>query len=137
LLDTMVSVNIDGGHVRSATVNDPLGDHPYVEAATKSLFAPPDPDGFDRGELRELVRRGLLIDLDGKFFAAAAVDAAKTIVGSLLAENPDGFTVSQFRQAVGNSRKHALPLLGKLDSTGVTRRRDDLRIAGPRLHTTL
>ncbi len=46
---------------------------------------------------------------------------------------PDGFTVADFRDAVGSSRKHTLPLLGRLDETGVTRRRGDVRIAGPRL----
>ena len=36
--------------------------------------------------------------------------------------------------ALGTSRKFLLPLLGILDATGVTRRREDLRIGGPRLH---
>ncbi|MDQ1397526.1 MAG: Elongation factor SelB, winged helix, partial [Acidimicrobiaceae bacterium] len=31
------------------------------------------------------------------------------------------------------SRKFILPLLSLLDATGVTRRRGDLRVAGPRL----
>ena len=51
----------------------------------------------------------------------------------LLAVNPDGFTVAQFRDATGASRKYALPLVAELDARGITRRRDDLRIAGPRL----
>ena len=46
---------------------------------------------------------------------------------------PDGFTVADFRDAAGNSRKHTLPLLSRLDATGVLRRRGDMRIAGPRL----
>ena len=55
------------------------------------------------------------------------------IVAELLKSNPEGFTVSTFRESAGNTRKHALPLLGHLDETGVTRRRGDVRIAGPRL----
>jgi selenocysteine-specific elongation factor len=51
----------------------------------------------------------------------------------LLAASPEGFTVAQARDAFGTTRKHALPLLAHLDATGVTRRRGDVRIAGPRL----
>ncbi|HAP76920.1 MAG TPA: hypothetical protein DCR14_12640, partial [Acidimicrobiaceae bacterium] len=41
--------------------------------------------------------------------------------------------ISQFREALGVTRKHAVRLAAELDARGVTRRRDDLRIAGPRL----
>ena len=41
--------------------------------------------------------------------------------------------MAQFRDATGASRKYALPLASELDARGITRRRDDLRIAGPRL----
>ena len=60
-------------------------------------------------------------------------EAAARLAARLLAEHPGGFTVSMFREAAGNTRKHALPLLARLDGTGITRRRDDLRIGGPRL----
>ncbi len=50
-----------------------------------------------------------------------------------LADPSEEFTVSMFREAAGNTRKHALPLLAHLDGIGITRRRDDLRIGGPRL----
>ena len=58
---------------------------------------------------------------------------AAGICRRLVAAEPEGFTVSDFRQAAGNTRKHAVPLLGYLDSVGATRRRGDRRIAGPRL----
>jgi selenocysteine-specific elongation factor len=41
--------------------------------------------------------------------------------------------MSDLRTAFGNTRKHALPLVAVLDGRGVTRRRGDVRIAGPRL----
>jgi len=41
--------------------------------------------------------------------------------------------VAEVRDALGTSRKHVLPLLGHLDATGATRRRGDVRVAGPRL----
>ena len=51
----------------------------------------------------------------------------------LLADDEAGFTVAQFRDRTGASRKFALPLVAELDARGITRRRDDLRISGPRL----
>ncbi len=83
--------------------------------------------------MRELVRRGDVVDLDGVYFAAAAVDQAAAQVARLLDDHPEGVTVAQMRDAWVTSRKVALPLLGHLDATGVTRRRGDLRIGGPRL----
>jgi len=44
-----------------------------------------------------------------------------------------GVTVAEVRQALGTTRKYLLPLLGHLDATGVTRRRGDVRVAGPKL----
>jgi selenocysteine-specific elongation factor len=86
--------------------------------------------------VRELVRRGLVIERDGVHFAAEAVDDAARVVARLLAEKPDGVTVADVRTALGVTRKHVLPLLAQLDATGVTRRRGDLRIGGPRLPVT-
>ena len=90
---------------------------------------------MDPAELRELVRRGAIVAVDGVYFAPEAIDEAALVVASLLADQPDGITVSEVRQAMGNTRKHAMPLLLRLDETGVTRRRENLRIAGPRLPT--
>jgi selenocysteine-specific elongation factor len=94
---------------------------------------PTQPDGVDRAEVRELVRRGHLVSRDGIFFHADAIDAAGVLAARLLAASPDGFTVAQIRDATGASRKYVLPLVAELDARGITRRRDDLRIAGPRL----
>ena len=124
---------IDAGRLRKSDASDPLVDHPFVAALEATPFAPPPPDRVDRAELRELVRRGQIVEENGTFFAASAIDAASQLAGRLLANDPDGFTVSTFREAAGNTRKHALPLLARLDSTGVTRRRGNVRIAGPRL----
>ena len=45
--------------------------------------------------------------------------------------SPEG--VAQVGEALGNTRKHAVPLATELDARGITRRRGDVRIAGPRL----
>ncbi|MSV88686.1 MAG: hypothetical protein F2876_02605, partial [Actinobacteria bacterium] len=132
-LSVLDSVTVDGGRVRLASVADPLLDHPYVAALEAAPFTPPDPVGVDRAELRELVRHGKVADIDGVFYATSALAAAATLCASLLRAQPDGFTVADFRDAAGSSRKHTLPLLGRLDETGVTRRRGDVRIGGPRL----
>ncbi len=133
VLSVLDSVTVDGGRVRLASVADPLLDHPYVAALEAAPFTPPDPVGVDRAELRELVRHGKVADIDGVFYATSALAAAATLCASLLRAQPDGFTVADFRDAAGSSRKHTLPLLGRLDETGVTRRRGDVRIGGPRL----
>ena len=124
---------VDGGRLRVTDAADPLIDHPFVAALEATPFAPPAPEGVDRAELRELVRRGRGGEEGGIFFASSAVEAAGRLAGRLLADNPDGFTVSAFREAAANTCKHTMPLLARLDNTGVTRRRDDVRIAGPRL----
>jgi len=124
---------VEAGRLVPAGVADPLADHPFVAALAASPFVPPPPDGVDRGELRELVRRGDVVEVEGVFFASSAVDAAARLAARLLVDHPEGFTVSTFREEAGNTRKHAMPLLARLDATGMTRRRGDLRIAGPRL----
>ncbi|HSL59622.1 MAG TPA: SelB C-terminal domain-containing protein, partial [Acidimicrobiales bacterium] len=110
-------------------------DHPWVRALDAAPFSPPGPDDVDPGELRELVRRGLVVRVDDVWFTPAALEAAARAVAALLADRPEGVTVSEVRDALGTTRKHAVPLLGRLDATGVTRRRGDRRIAGPRLPT--
>ncbi len=130
LLDGVV---VEAGRLAPVDAVDPLADHPFVAILAASPFAPPAPDGVDRAELRELVRREMVVEVEGIFFAASALQAAAELAARLLAERPEGFTVSAFREAAGNTRKHAMPLLARLDGTGVTRRRDDVRIAGPRL----
>ena len=132
-LDRVDGVVIDGGRARPAAAADPLARHPFVARLEAQLFSPPEPGGVDRAELRELVRRGLVIERDGYYFAPDAVDEAARRVAGLLATSPDGVTVAQVRDALGTTRKHALPLLAHLDATGVTRRRGDVRVAGPRL----
>ena len=69
------------------------------------------------------------------YFHPDAIDTAARAAAALLRDHPDGFTVSQFREALGITRKHAVPLAAELDSRGITRRRDDVRIAGPKLPT--
>ena len=82
----------------------------------------------DRGVAREVIeaadREGLVVRLTPDLvvttgFAARAEAVARAAT--------DGITVSAFREALGTSRKYAVPLLEWLDRRGVTRRDGDLR----------
>ncbi|HUP72819.1 MAG TPA: selenocysteine-specific translation elongation factor [Acidimicrobiales bacterium] len=132
-LTLLDEIAVESGRARPRGQADPLADHPYVAALEASLLAPPDPVGVDRGELRELVKSGRVVEVDGVYFSPAAFDQAAALCAHLLRDHPDGFTVADFRDAAHNSRKHALPILNRLDGTGVLRRRGDQRIAGPRM----
>jgi selenocysteine-specific elongation factor len=124
------------GYVRAADAPPAeveLERHPYLAALAAEPFTPPDPVGVDRAELRALERRGLVVETHDVWFSATAVEQAARVVAGLLAQAPDGVSMSEIRQALGTTRKYALPLMAHLDATGVTRRRGDLRIAGPRL----
>jgi len=133
VLDLLETIVVDGGHARLATAADPLAGHSFVDQLAAHPFAPPNPEGIDQGELRELVRRGEVVEEGGVYFAAAAIDEAARVVATLLKAKPNGITVAEARDAWGTTRKFAIPLVTRLDSTGVTRRRGDLRIAGPRI----
>ena len=133
VIDTTEGVDSVEGRARPAGGTDPLADHPFVKAAEAAPFAPPAPDGVGGDELRLLVRQGRLVESGGIHFGADAVAEAARVVARLLADMPEGVTVAEVRDAWGTTRKFALALLARLDGTGVTRRRGDLRIAGSRL----
>ena len=127
-------VAVSQGRARLAgEPEDDLATHPWLLALQASPFAPPPPDGVERADVRELIKRGLVVERDGSYFAATAIEDAARTVARLLHTQPEGVTVAAIRDALDTSRKHVLPLLSHFDATGVTRRRDDLRVGGPRL----
>ena len=134
-LSLMEDMATEGGRVRLVGQSDPFENHRYTAALEAAPFTPSDPEavGVDRSEVRELVKRGLIVEQDGVFFAAAAVQEAQSVLAEMLASQPDGVTVAEVRERLATTRKYALPLLAWMDGHGVTRRRGDVRIAGPRL----
>lgn len=93
-------------------------------------FAAPTADelsgaGIDAGAIAALHRAGLVVRLaPGVVVLPEAPDLAVARLASL----PQPFTTSQARQALGTSRRVALPLLGHLDATRRTvRLADDTR----------
>jgi selenocysteine-specific elongation factor len=108
---------------------DELARHPFVTRLEGHLFSPPPPVPGEVAPdvLRALVRRGYVVARDGIYFAGSAQTAATRVLAALSRRHPDGFTVSQARQALGTTRKWALPLLQLLDEAGVTVRHGDHR----------
>ena len=132
---TLDGVAVEAGRARPVEAKDPLADHPFLATLLAGGTAPPDPSGIDKTQLRELVRRKLVVERDGLYFHPSAIDNAARAAAELLRANPEGFTMSQFREALANTRKHAVPLATELDARGITRRREEVRIPGPKLPT--
>jgi selenocysteine-specific elongation factor len=137
VLATLEGVGVHGGRAVLAGTDDPLAGHTFVAALEAAPFAPPSAEDLkvDRAELRELIKRGFVVEQDGLWFAPSAIDDAAKVVAALLKQQPHGVTVAEVREALSTTRKWAVPLLNVLDARGITRRRDDLRVAGPRLPT--
>ena len=78
------------------------------------------------GVIRHLVARGQMVKLpSGLLLAASALNGLRS---DLLATSWDRFSVSDFKDRFGLTRKWAIPLLEHLDSTGATRRMGDDRM---------
>jgi selenocysteine-specific elongation factor len=78
------------------------------------------------GVVRYLVERGRLVKLPNGLVLAAA--ALAELRGNLVASGWERFSVADFKDRFGLSRKWAIPLLEHLDSTGATRRVGDERL---------
>ena len=92
------------------------------EELCRSLGA--KPQVFD-GVLRYLVDRGKLVRLpNGLLLAASALERFQA---DLLATGWDTFTVAEFKDRFGLTRKWAIPLLEHLDRQRLTRREGDRR----------
>jgi selenocysteine-specific elongation factor len=80
---------------------------------------------LDQEILHAMIRSGDLVTVSDEFVYPP--ETTKRLVAAV-AELADGFTVAEFRDALGITRKHAIPLLEWLDRTGVTRREGDGRV---------
>jgi selenocysteine-specific elongation factor len=77
------------------------------------------------GVVRHLVARGQLVKLPNGLVLAAS--ALADLRRDLLAQSWERFSVAEFKDRFGLTRKWAIPLLEHLDSTGATRRIGDDR----------
>lgn len=119
----------DGRLVPPGTVLD----HPWLDDVAAGRFDPPPPVDVDAAAVRHWVAEGRLVKVGDVWWAAAAVAEAAHAIATLLDAEPDGITVAQVRDGLGSSRKPTLAVLAVFDNAGVTRRRGDLRVGGPRL----
>jgi selenocysteine-specific elongation factor len=133
LVGEISAVTIEDGRVRQAGVENPIVHHPAIARLEEQRCAPDACTDISIAELRRLAKIGLVFESQGEWFHRCALEDAHEATRNLLALHPDGFTVSQLRERLGITRKHAVPLASALDARGITRRRGDLRIAGPRL----
>jgi len=133
VLVTLPDVVIEMGRARIKGASS-ITEHPYVGLFAKAGVTPPDTKTLDRNIVRQIVQRGLLVDIDGVVFHISALETARLNVQKTLQQHPNGFTVSQFRENLGITRKHAVPLLEALDRRAITKRNGDLRVGGARLN---
>jgi len=133
VLVTLPDVVIEMGRARIKGASS-ITEHPYVGLFAKAGVTPPDTKTLDRNIVRQIVQRGLLVDIDGVVFHISALETARLNVQKILQQHPNGFTVSQFRENLGITRKHAVPLLEALDRRAITKRNGDLRVGGARLN---
>jgi selenocysteine-specific elongation factor len=119
------------GH-RTSVAGEPEAKR-LVAALEATPFAPPTPAELDAPPaiVRGLVREGILVDLDGVILAASALQQARDLVVEAMKER-GSVTVADVRDILGSSRKYVLAILARLDADGVTRRRGDDRIPGPK-----
>jgi len=107
-----------------------------LERFDKAGLTPPAPSELQQelsakpqildGVVRHLVARGELLRLpSGLVLAASAVARLRR---DLLSTSWERFSVADFKDRYGLSRKWAIPLLEHLDSTGATRRMGDDRM---------
>jgi selenocysteine-specific elongation factor len=147
-------LGVDGPRLRAALVDDPalvverdtvklathgsgVGDDPaarrFMDALEAAPFAPPSPAELAVAPevVRALVRDGTIVALDGIYFATAAVDEARTLVSTAVLAR-GALKLSDIRDLLGSTRKFVVPIAARLDADGITRRRGDDRIAGPK-----
>ncbi len=133
LLTTMPSLATTSGLVHAidhaGRVSNSDAARTFLAALAAAPFAPPAPD--DVGLAKALVREGALMELDGIFFALTAIVAARDRVIEVMRAK-GSITIADARDALASTRKYVVPLMTFMDRDGVTRRRGDDRIPGPR-----
>ncbi|HEV8572934.1 MAG TPA: selenocysteine-specific translation elongation factor [Actinomycetota bacterium] len=127
----------EGTTVRLATHRVSLGEREgearrLVEAVASREPTPPtvrelQEQGFPRELVQACVVTARLARLsEDLVFTPAFLARAEEVVRAEAA-GPAGLTVSRFREALGTTRKYAVPLLEHFDRQGLTRRQGDVR----------
>ncbi len=108
-----------------------------VAAHAAAGFAPPEPKEFapqaggSAAALADIyevaVAEGLLVKLAADLFLHADAESALRATVTDLLKSGSGATVAAIRDALGTSRKYAVPICEYLDRIGLTRRAGDVR----------
>jgi selenocysteine-specific elongation factor len=81
-----------------------------------------------RKVLGKLVSEGVVVRVTSELhFSASSYEAAREKLRPVFASHPQGATAAELRDAIGVSRKFAIPLLEHFDAQGFTKRVGDLR----------
>jgi selenocysteine-specific elongation factor len=138
------AVRLDGGYLRLGEPGKPLQSQgtqpalpPQVMAGVRAVLADLADAPFmapEAGRLRELgldgraigaaARAGLLLRVTEQIVLAPGAEAE---AARALADLPQPFTAAEARQALGTTRRVAIPLLEYLDRAGITQRLPDDR----------
>jgi selenocysteine-specific elongation factor len=104
-----------------------------VSAIEGAGFSPPTEQELrvDPALIRNLLASGDLVRVGDFLLTRGRAEQARHVVRTQIStEGPQ--TVAQIRDALGTTRRYAVPLCEWLDSIGATRRQGDLRALGPR-----
>jgi selenocysteine-specific elongation factor len=140
LLDHLEATGVvarEGTTVRLATHRVSLGPREgearrLVAAVSAGEPTPPDArqleaSGFARELVEAAAATGRLVAVGADLVFTPAFVRRAEQVARVEASTPGGLTVSRFREALGTTRKYALPLLERFDALGITRRDGDVR----------
>ena len=134
VLGTLDDVDVRDGVARRAGSADPLADHPFVaRPRRRRRRTRPIRTGCRATRSASSSAAAWSSSATGSTSTPATIDAAAALAARLLAGDPDGFTTCAVPRRDRHHPQVRLPLLTELDARGITRRRGDLRIAGPRL----
>jgi selenocysteine-specific elongation factor len=85
--------------------------------------------GIARKVLGELARDGRIVRISSELhFSAGAMARARESLTAYLRAHPTGASAGELRDALGVSRKYAIPLLEYFDAQGLTKRDGDVRV---------
>ena len=129
LLQVMEGVVIEHGAARIGE-SDPALESPLVDRLLAEGVSTGPIEMSDRKVAARLVRLGVLVSHDDVYFHVDVIRSLEPILEVLWSADPDGFTVAELRDALGVTRKHALPLANCLDQMRITRRAGDRRVRG-------
>ena len=117
VLDPLRSAQLGPAETAIAALEQHLGEEPFASPSADHLTAL----GLGPEELAAAARLGRVLRLPGEVIL---LPTAPALAMRELARLPQPFTTSQARQALGTSRRIAIPLLEHLDARGWTRRLD-------------